>query len=183
VNHGSHLTVDYIQRSTLLIILATSSSQFPQRSSYSTKISTANKTTIPQNDYANTMPAHASFHSADMYHPQDATNLALKCEHHNGPHNHQTAHFARILTIVLKYMIGTIVIGFFMFQALEFISFLIFHPSPSFMEVFLRMVVPVFVCNCIDIWLEINGVVIFEQTKRRIDGWYVAVGMGWVVGL
>jgi hypothetical protein len=41
----------------------------------------------------------------------------------------------------------------------------------------------VFVCNCIDIWLEINGVVIFEQTKRRIDGWYVAVGMGWVVGL
>jgi hypothetical protein len=129
------------------------------------------------------MSAHANFHSADMYHPQDATNLALKCEHHNDPHNRQTAHFSRILNFVLAYIIGTIVIGFFMFQALEFISFLIFHPSPSFMEVFLRILVPLFVSNCIDIWLEINGVVIFEQTKRRIDGWYVAVGMGWVVGL
>jgi hypothetical protein len=127
------------------------------------------------------MPAHANFHSADMYHPQDATNLALKCEHHNGPHNRQAAHFSRILNFVLAYIIGTIVIGFFMFQALEFISFLIFHPSPSFMEIFLRVLVPVFVCNCIDIWLHINGVVVFEEAKRRIDEWYVAVGLGWMV--
>jgi hypothetical protein len=103
---------------------------------------------------------------------QDVWRHELIPEHHDRPHNHHSrlrALITRILNIILTYIIAIIVVAFLYIQAMETITFVrnksvIF--STKHVWVSFLVVLTVAICLLVDIWLKMNGVVVFAQARE-----------------
>jgi hypothetical protein len=117
-----------------------------------------------------------NFHFANIYDIiQDAWRHELNTGHYDRPHNHHgrlRTLITRILNIVLMYIIAIIVLAFFYIQAMETITFIRNKSvvlSTKYAWVSFLVILTVAICVLVDIWLEVNGVIIFAQARE--DGW------------
>jgi hypothetical protein len=106
---------------------------------------------------------------------QDVWRRGLIPEHHDRPHNHHSrlrALITRILNIILTYIIAIIVLAFLYIQAMETITFVrnksvVFSTEYSWVS--FLVVLTIAICLLVDIWLKLNGVVVFARARE--DGW------------